>query len=71
MNIYQPAEFNALKIEERAILDAYLKQFSSVQDFLGAKIFSLLLDVSGIGSGKMSEVLYAIEKEEIIDSLDN
>ncbi len=48
-----------------------MKRFSSVQDFLGAKIFAPLLDVSGINFGKMSEVLYAIEKEEIIDSLDN
>lgn len=71
VDIYQPENFNKLRIEEKAILDAYLKRFSSVQDFLGAKIFSLLLDVSGVGYGKMSEVLYAIEKEEIIDSLDN
>jgi len=42
-------------------LDAYLKRFSSVQDFLGAKVFSLLLDISGIGDTKMSEVLFAIE----------
>ena len=70
-DIYHPLIFNSLKIEDKAILDAYLKRFSSVQGFLGAKIFSLLLDVSGINFGKMSEVLYAIEKEEIIDSLDN
>ena len=63
--------FNTLKPEEKAILDAYLKRFSSIQDFLGAKIFSLLLDVAGINSSKMSEVLYYIEKEEIIDSLEN
>ena len=71
VDIYLPENFNALKIEDKAVLDAYLKRFSSVQDFLGAKVFSLLLDVSGIGYGKMSEVLYAIEKEEIIDSLDH
>ena len=33
---------------DRAILDAYLKRFASVQDFLGAKIFPLLVDISGI-----------------------
>ena len=70
-NIYEQFIFNTLKPEEKAILDAYLKRFSSIQDFLGAKIFSLLLDVAGINSSKMSEVLYYIEKEEIIDSLEN
>jgi len=70
-NIYDQFIFNTLLPQERAILDAYLKRFSSLQDFLGAKIFSLLLEVSGINSSKMSEVLYHIEKEEIIDSLDN
>lgn len=70
-DIYEQFEFNKLSLPERAMLDAYLKRFSSVQDFLGAKIFSLLLEVSGISASKMSEVLYAIEKEEIIDSLDN
>lgn len=70
-NIYEQFIFNTLKAEEKAILDAYLKRFSSIQDFLGAKIFALLLDVAGINSSKMSEVLYYIEKEEIIDSLEN
>ena len=71
VDIYDPVNFNRLEIVDKAILDAYLKRFSSVQDFLGAKIFAPLLEVAGINSGKMSEVLYAIEKEEIIDSLDN
>lgn len=70
-NIYNQFTFNTLKPQQKAILDAYLKRFSSVQDFLGAKIFPLLLEVAGIYSGKMSEVLNYIEKEEIIDSLDN
>ncbi|CAM4018075.1 hypothetical protein [Arcobacter cloacae] len=70
-DIYEQFIFNTLKAEEKAILDAYLKRFSSIQDFLGAKIFPLLLDVAGINSSKMSEVLYYIEKEEIIDSLEN
>ncbi len=48
-----------------------MKRFSAIQDFLGAKIFSLLLEVAGIDGSKMSEVLYNIEKEQIIDSLDN
>ncbi len=70
-NIYDPFIFNTLKPQQRAILDAYLKRFSSIQDFLGSKIFSLLLEVAGITSNKMSEVLYYIEKEQIIDSLEN
>ncbi len=70
-DLYDPNIFNTLKIEEKAILDAYLKRFSSLQDFLGAKIFSPLLEIAGINNGKMSEVLYMVEKEEIIDSLEN
>jgi len=38
-NIYDQLTFNTLKPEKRAILDAYLKRFASIQDFLGAKIF--------------------------------
>lgn len=71
IDIFDIKKFETLKPEKRAILDAYLKRFASVQDFLGAKIFSLLLDVSGISYTKMSEVLYYIEKENIIDSLEN
>jgi len=70
-NIYDQFTFNTLKPEKRAILDAYLKRFSSIQDFLGAKIFSPLLEVAGINNTKMSEVLSHIEKENIIDSLEN
>jgi hypothetical protein len=71
LNIYDPFTFNTLKPEKRAILDAYLKRFASIQDFLGAKIFSLLLELAGINNSKMSEVLSNIEKENIIDSLEN
>jgi len=70
-NIYDQFTFNTLKPEKRAILDAYLKRFSSIQDFLGAKIFSPLLEIAGINNTKMSEVLSHIEKENIIDSLEN
>lgn len=69
-DIYDPVIFESLKAEERAILEAYLKRFASIQDFLGAKIFPLLLEVRGIRADKMSEVLEKIEKEEIIGSLD-
>ena len=70
-DIYKPQEFENLKAEEQAILDAYLKRFASMQDFLGAKIFPSILEIAGISHGKMSEVLYTVEKEEIIDSLEN
>ena len=70
-DIYDQFTFNNLKPEKRAILDAYLKRFASIQDFLGTKIFSLLLEIAGINNSKMSEVLSNIEKENIIDSLEN
>ena len=70
-NIYDQFIFNTLKAEKKAILDAYLKRFASIQDFLGTKIFSPLLAIAGIGNTKMSEILSNIEKENIIDSLDN
>jgi hypothetical protein len=68
--IYQVDVFEQLKPEEKAIFDAYLKRFASVQDYLGAKIFPAILDLAGIGSGPMSEVLSLIEKEGIIDNLE-
>lgn len=71
VNLYEPLIFNTLEPEKKAILDAYLKRFSSIQDFMGAKIFALLLEIAGINSNKMSEVLYYVEKEQIIDSLEN
>ena len=71
IDIFDPWEFNKLEAKDKAILDAYLKRFASMQDFLGAKIFPLLLDIAGIGSSKMSEVLMIIEKEGIIDSLES
>jgi len=70
-DIYNPFIFSGLKLEERAILEAYLKRFASLQDYLGAKIFPLLLEIAGISASKMSEVLFYIEKEEIIDSFEN
>lgn len=70
-NIFHVDVFLSMLPEEKAILDAYLKRFASLQDFLGAKIFPLLIEISGIGSIKMSEVLFTMEKEGIIDSFDN
>jgi len=61
--------FNSLDTAQKAVLEAYLKRFSSLQDYLGAKVFKTILDISGISYRKMSEVLTLIEKEEII-SLD-
>ncbi len=70
-NIFIPENFKNLTIEQQAVLDAYLKRFASLQDYLGAKIFPLILEMAGIGSRKMSEILYIAEREEIIDSIGN
>lgn len=70
-NIYDPFIFNTLNAQERAFFDAYLKRFSAIQDFLGAKVFAMALEIAGIPCAKMSEVLYAIEKEGLIDSLEH
>ena len=59
--------FRELNVYQKALIDAYLKRFASLQDYLGAKVFSTLLDMAGINYIKMSEVLSLIEKEEIID----
>ena len=59
--------YEELGIEQRAVLDAYLKRFASLQDYLGAKVFKALLDSAGISYTKMSEVLMLVENEGIID----
>ncbi len=68
-NIYYSEIFTSLSIEEKAYLDAYLKRFSSMQDFLGAKVFPILLETAGIANKSMSETINLIEKEGIIDDL--
>ncbi len=40
-------EYEALNVSQRAVLEAYLKRFASLQDYLGAKIFGMLLDMAG------------------------
>ncbi|RKX88731.1 MAG: hypothetical protein DRP59_11915 [Spirochaetes bacterium] len=69
-DIYNIEIFAKLEPRDRAILDAYLNRFASVQDFLGAKIFPLLIDISGVTANKMTETLFIMEREEIIDSLE-
>jgi len=69
-NIYDVSEFNRLSPQEKAVLDAYLKRFASIQDFLGAKIFPLLTELLGIETVKMSEILSQMEREQIIDSME-
>lgn len=59
--------YEKLETPQKALLEAYLKRFSSLQDYLGAKVFKSLLDTAGISYTKMSEVLTLMEKEEIID----
>jgi len=60
-------EFGHLQTPTKAVLEAYLKRFSSLQDYLGAKVFKSLLDVAGVSYTKMSEVIFLIEREGIID----
>ena len=67
--IYEATAFQQLKAADKAIFDAYLKRFAALKDYLGAKVFPLLMEVSGIGGSKMSEVLQGVEKEGIIGSL--
>ncbi len=69
-NIFDATVFNAIEPENRAVLEAYLKRFSSMPDYLGAKIFPMVLNLAGIPSDKMSDVLYHIEKEQMIDNID-
>nr|VFJ42897.1 MAG: hypothetical protein BECKDK2373C_GA0170839_100282 [Candidatus Kentron sp. DK] len=68
-DIYEPGVFGALSGYERAVLDAYLKRYASLQDYMGARVFPLLLESAGIAAGRMSEVLAQVEREGIIDSL--
>ncbi len=63
---FSKKSFLSLKTPEKAVLDAYLKRFASLQDYLGSKVFRSLLDTAGITYSKMSEVLTLMEKEEII-----
>jgi len=67
-NIYNLTNFKFLPYKKRAFLESYLKRFSSIQDYLGAKIFPLLVNLSGLSNTqKMSEILKILSKEEIID----
>jgi hypothetical protein len=68
--VFQVDVFELLKPEEKAIFDAYLKRFASIQDYLGAKIFPAILELAGVGAGPLSEVLANVEKEGIIDNLE-
>jgi hypothetical protein len=66
-DIYNVKDFEKLNLQERAVLEAYLKRFASLQDYLGAKVFPLLLENKGIIANRMSEVVSVVEKEGIID----
>jgi hypothetical protein len=61
------SSFNNLKIEEKAVLEAYIKRFAQIQDFLGSKIFASILSERSVIWNKMSEVLSLVEKEQIIN----
>ena len=62
-DIYQ---FRYIDTPTKGVLEAYLKRFASIQNYLGAKIFPALLQISGVSYSKMSEVILLIEKEGII-----
>ena len=64
---YSPESYEQLPIQDRGVLEAYLKRFASLQDYLGAKVFKSLLDARGISYTKMSEVLTLMENEGVID----
>jgi hypothetical protein len=64
---FSVSSFNNLKIEEKAVLEAYIKRFAQIQDFLGSKIFASILSERGVIWNKMSEVLSLVEKEQIIN----
>jgi hypothetical protein len=70
-DIFTNEVFLQLLPEQKALFDAFLKRFSSLQDFMGAKIFPQLLQMVGIFTEKMSEILYHAEKEGLIDSLND
>lgn len=70
-NIFSEKVFNQLDVNTKALLDAYLKRFSSLQDFLGAKILPLIFELTGFTSGKISDVISFAEKEGIIDSMND
>ena len=59
--------FHHLTLEQRAVIEAYLKRFASLQDYLGARVFKSLLDSAGISYTKMSDVLILMESEGIIE----
>ena len=64
--IFDIYQFKYIDTPTKAVLEAYLKRFASIQDYLGAKIFPSLLQISGVSYSKMSEVILLIEKEGII-----
>ncbi len=70
---FSEEEFSYLDTPSKAVLEAYLKRFSSLQDYLGAKVFRSLLDISGIGYSKMSEVLadlkYCVENFSYLEQV--
>ncbi len=67
--IYRPDVFEKLPPQSRALFDAYLKRFASLQDYLGARVFPLLMELSGIVAPRFTDVLIAVERERLVDDL--
>jgi hypothetical protein len=60
----------AESLEESSLQEAYLKHFASVQDYLGSKIFPMIVQVAGLPGVKMSEVLENLEKEGVLGAVE-
>lgn len=57
-------------LEEQALQDAYLKRFSFIQDYLGAKIFPLWAEAVGLPSQAFTQILSDLEREGILKSVE-
>lgn len=69
-DVFSAEVFSGLRPEEKAVFDAFLKRFASIQDYLGAKIFPLALEAAGISAARMTEVLQEVEREGVVEDLD-
>jgi len=47
---YTPLGYQQLTVQQKALFDAYLKRFASLQDYMGTKVFPLIMNMAGITS---------------------
>lgn len=62
-----PLKLSILKDDEVAFLDMMTTRFSKLQDFIGGKIFPLILDILGENALSFRDKLNVLEKLRIID----